>query len=114
MDLVEGDIVDGGFGLAEEFEGTEREGACLGRERRSVEDLANGRQVTAVLVRMLLLVPVRLLVRVRMIVRVGMVVRGVMAVVIVGCLGIVAIDEHACLAGCDAAAIYRIEDEGCA
>jgi hypothetical protein len=48
--------------------------------------------------------------RMRMIVR-GVVVL-VVAVVIAGRVGIVTIDQHAGFARADAAAIYRIEDEG--
>jgi hypothetical protein len=48
--------------------------------------------------------------------RMGMIVRGIgfVAVMIVRRVGILAVDEHACLARADAAAIHGLEDEGCA
>jgi hypothetical protein len=117
MHLINGNIVDGGFGLAEKLEGAKGERASLGWERGVVKDFADGRQVVAVLMGMArrVLVVVRMFVimgmRVIMIMRVGMVVRGVVVVVIAGRIGFVTIDEHASFARCDAAAVYGIEDE---
>jgi hypothetical protein len=114
--LIEGNIVDGGFGVAQELERAKSECASLGQQRRGLQDGADGRQVAAMLVRMSGSVYVVMRVRmiVIMIVGVGMVVRCVVAAVIVRRVGIVAADEHARFAGADAAAVYRIEDEGCA
>jgi hypothetical protein len=108
MYLLEWHIVDGGFGLAEELEGAERESAGIGRNRRIVEDLADGGKVAAVLVlvnwRVLVLVGVRMIV-----------VMMVMVVIMsVGRVGILAADKDAGLAGGDATAVCGLEDEGCA
>jgi hypothetical protein len=56
MYLVERQIVDGGFGFAEELEGAEGECAGIGWEWRFVEDLANSRKIAAVLMLVFVLV----------------------------------------------------------
>ena len=111
MYLIEWHIVDGGLGFAEQLEGAECERASIGGQRRRLQDVANGRQVAAVLMdrrrRGFMVVRMRMIVMMVVIVfmRVGM---------IVGRVGFVAIDQHASLARADAAAIYGIKGEGCA
>ena len=137
MYLIEWRIVDGGLSLAEELEGSKGERAGIGCERRFIEDLADGREVAAVLVCMAgpVLVIVRMFVAVRVFVMMivvvimgmGMIVRGigfvavmtvrrvaVVAAMIVLRVGIIAADQHARFSRADAAAICGIEDEVCA
>src|ERR1700733_9940662 len=129
MYLIEWRIVDGGLSLAEELEGSKGERAGIGCERRFIENLADGREVAAVLVCMAgpVLVIVRMFVMliVVVIMGMGMIVRGigfvavmtvrrvaVVAVMIVLRVGIIAADQHARFSRADAATIYGIEDEG--
>jgi hypothetical protein len=53
MYLIEWHVVDGGFGCPEEFEGAEGERTRIGRQRRLVENLADGGQVAAMVMRMI-------------------------------------------------------------
>jgi hypothetical protein len=105
MYLVEWHIMDGGFGLTEELEGAKGKRAGLGCERRFVENLADSRQIAAVRMCMAwrVIVWVFVMMIVGVIMRMGMIVRRV---------GILAADQHARLARADAAAVYRIKDEG--
>jgi hypothetical protein len=56
MYLVEWQIVDGGFGLAEELEGAKGERTGIGWEWRFVEDFADGWKIPAVLMLVFVLV----------------------------------------------------------
>ncbi len=110
MYLIQWHIVDGGFGFAEELEGAECEVASLRRQWRRLQNGANGGQVAAVAMdriqRGFMVVRMRMIVMMMVVImRVGMIARRV---------GFVAVDPHMSFARADAAAVYRIEGEGCA
>jgi hypothetical protein len=108
--LIERDIVDGGFRLAQEFEGTERKCARIGWQRRVVQDFADHRQGTAVLVRRTR----RVFVVMRVFVIMMMVIVIMTIRMIVRRVRVVAIHEHARFSRADATSIYGIKDKGCA
>jgi hypothetical protein len=105
--LIERDIVDSGLRLAQEFEGTERKCTRIGWQRPLVQNFANHRQGTAVLVRMTR----RVFVVMRMFVIMMMVIVIMIVRMIVRRVRVVAIHQHARFARADAASIYGIEDE---
>jgi hypothetical protein len=132
MYLVEWRIVDGGLSLAEELKGAKGERARIDCERRFAQDLADGWQIApmrmGVAVRVFVIVRVSVIMMIVIVImRMGMIVRGigfvavmtvqpvgVVAAMIVLRVGIIAADQHACFSRADAAAIYRVEYEGCA
>jgi hypothetical protein len=108
--LIERNIVDGGLCLAQEFEGPERKCARIGWQRRLVQDFADHRQGTAVLVRRTR----RVFVVMRVFVIMMMVIVIMIARMIVRRVGVVAIHQHARFSRADAASVYGIKDECCA
>jgi hypothetical protein len=108
MYLIEWHVVDGCFGLAKELKGAECERAGIGRQRRSIQNGADGGQGAAVPMLVIVLVIDRMVVAVMMVFmtllrRLG---------IIVGRIGVLSVDQHAGFLRGDTAAIDGLEDEG--